>query len=396
MTSKRRLNDMDAAHPKNQRPETPLPDLRQAGFAASSTILMALLLGGCSSVPDAANPMEWYRGATEMVTGRVSSKEARAEAARKVDERDYPDNRIVPERPKVLSPEERKDIANGLVADRTNARYTQDRINRDGTPTRPLAPKPGEPAAEAAAHVSEPTQPPPPRPASGAERPQPPHSRPVPDAEPMAARPAPDAPPQQVAQTRAAEAAESVPPAPGVRAEPLPVAAPTAQPVATPVMRTEPTPSVQPIPAPVVRAEPAPVVQPVAARPPSPVDDAFRRRLAQSAPATSVAAPLVEAPPQPSVSATQRIANATIEFSPGQWRLSETALADLEDLADAAIRSGSRIRVVANATPMAGARNVATHRADAVVRELRDNGIPMNRIDVSTGSSGDRVDAGLY
>lgn len=357
---------------------------------AGSTALMAILLAGCSSVPDAANPVEWYRGATEMMTGRSASKEAREAAARKVEERDYPDNRIIPERPRVLSPEERKDIADGLVADRANAKYTQERINRDGNPTRPLAPKPAQteaPApAESSAKPAEASQPaaeaaPSPAPAAA----EPPRTRLAPGGQHSEAQPAPSVPPQQVAYARAAEAVQ-----------PAPVAAP--QPVAAP-------PSPQPAAVAAVPAsQPAVAAQPVAARQPSAVDDAFRRRLAQSAPATTTTASTADtAVVTPASMATPRLTRVTVEFSPGTSRLSDRDAYDLEDLADAARRSGSRIRVVASAQAtaqtaksMSQALALAIRRADAVTIELRRNGVPADRIDISTGNDGDRVDAGLF
>ena len=355
---------------------------------------MAILLSGCSSVPDAVNPMEWYRGATEVMTGRTASKEARDAAARKVQDRDYPDNRIIPERPKVLSPEERKDLADGLVADRANAKYTQDRINRDGNPTRPLTPK--APQAEAA-----PAQPAAPGPAPAAE---PPRTRPAGD-DHSAAQPAPSVPPQQVAQARAAESVAPPAPAPVV-APPAPVPSPVVAPAPVASVAPAPvaavTPAMQPPPMPVV--QPAPIVQPVAARQPSPVDDSFRRRLAQSAPATSTGATSADtAVITPAAMATPRITRVAVEFSHGQARLSDDDAYDLEDLADSAIRSGSRVRVIANAPAsantarsMSQALALALRRGDAIALELRRNGVPADRIDITTGNDGDRADAGLF
>lgn len=349
---------------------------------AGSTILVAILLSGCSSVPDAVNPMEWYRGATEVMTGRTASQEARDAAARKVQDRDYPDNRIIPERPKVLSPEERKDLADGLVADRANAKYTQDRINRDGNPTRPLTPK---------APQTEPAQPAAPGPAPAAEPQRP---RPVPSDDHSAAQPAPSVPPQQVAQARAAESVAPPAPAPAPVVAPAPVASVAPAPVAavTPAMQPPTPPPVQP------------VVQPVVARQPSPVDDSFRRRLAQSAPATSTGAtPADTAVITPAAMATPRITRVTVEFSHGQARLSDDDAYDLEDLAESAKRSGSRIRVIASAQAsantarsMSQALALAIRRGDAIALELRRNGVPADRIDITTGNDGDRADVGLF
>lgn len=389
--SKQRLNDMGVTHPVmghpvdghtgSHRHGTPQTCHRQAGLTAGSTALMLILLAGCSSVPDAVNPVEWYRGATEAVTGRSTSKEAREAAARKIEERDYPDNRVIPERPRVLSPEDRKDIADGLVADRANAKYTQERINRDGNPTRPLTAKPAQAGgatspAQAGGSTSAPVEAGPTAPAPSPEPAavEPPRTRLAPADQQSEAPQAPSVPPQQVAH---APAAEAMPPV----SAPAPI----------------------PIPPPTAAAVPVTAPQPVAARQSSAVDDAFRRRLAQSAPATTSATMADTAVVTPASLATPSLTQVAVDFSPGRTHLSDDAADDLEDLADAARRSGSRIRVVANALPtantakaMSQALALAIRRADVVALELRRSGVPADHIDVSTGTDGDRVDAGLF
>lgn len=352
--SKRRLNGMAEGDIKT----TPGGRL-QAGFRACGILLIGLGLQGCSSVPDAVNPLEWYRGATEMVTGRVSSKEAREAEARRVADRAYPDNREVPERPKVLSPEERKDIAQGLVSDRANAKYTQERINREGTPTRPLAPRP---VASEAAKPAAPAAP---------AAPEPPATTLAPGGQSRSEAPAA----QQVAQARAAD--------------PSPAAAP------------EPSAQVAPPPAP---ARPAATPAPVYEKPATAVDESYRRRLAESATATSMAAaPAAEPAAARPAAVTTRVTHAIIDFAAGKARLTDIDMDDLDELADAAMRSGSRVRVIAGARPASGsvaglnqALKLAVRRADAVVVQLRRSGVPADRIDVSTDSYGDRVEVGLF
>jgi len=87
----------------------------RTGLAAGSAILTAILLVGCSSVPDAVNPVSWYDG----VSNWVSSGD------------DAEDDTPTPKAEKV---------SQGLSADRTNAKYTNDTPNREGSPTRPLNP----------------------------------------------------------------------------------------------------------------------------------------------------------------------------------------------------------------------------------------------------------------
>lgn len=100
---------------------------------------MALLLvagmgvAGCSSVPDAVNPVEWYRGAAgwfESDEDQAQRGQARtaAETAPPLPgtNRDYPNLSTVPERPRSVSTiEERNRVSSGLAADRENARYAK-------------------------------------------------------------------------------------------------------------------------------------------------------------------------------------------------------------------------------------------------------------------------------
>lgn len=86
-----------------------------------------LALSGCSSVPDALNPVEWYEGTTDTVGGWFSDEEPQTEAAAdsSVDGKDFPNLASVPERPTPsTTADERAKIQQGLVADRNNARYT--------------------------------------------------------------------------------------------------------------------------------------------------------------------------------------------------------------------------------------------------------------------------------
>lgn len=93
-------------------------------LALGQAVLMAGLLTACSTVPDAINPVEWYKGASDLVTGRerpevaspVPGKDAKTEA----------------------SADQRKNLTKGLVADRGNAQYAEP-IRREVAPTRPLA-----------------------------------------------------------------------------------------------------------------------------------------------------------------------------------------------------------------------------------------------------------------
>ncbi|HVI51292.1 MAG TPA: OmpA family protein [Candidatus Sulfotelmatobacter sp.] len=95
----------------------------RVGLAAGSALMAAVLLSGCSSVPNAINPVHWY----DSVFSSEDDTPAPPETAG--------DKKV--ERP----------VAKGLSADRSNAKYTQDALNREGTPTRPLNPEVAKAAA---------------------------------------------------------------------------------------------------------------------------------------------------------------------------------------------------------------------------------------------------------
>ena len=50
--------------------------------ALTALALVSVMLAGCSSVPDALNPVEWYKGARDMVTGGDKTAEASKETAK--------------------------------------------------------------------------------------------------------------------------------------------------------------------------------------------------------------------------------------------------------------------------------------------------------------------------
>lgn len=253
--------------------------------------LMALLvmasgaLAGCSSVPDAVNPVEWYRG----VSGWFESDEDQAQRGQAQTaaetapplpgaNRDYPNLASVPERPKsVTSSEDRSRVSNGLVADRENARYAYTEPSRLSTTTAVPEPSP-EPAAAPSTRT----------PAANEQA-----SRTV--VEQLEALPPPPAPPTAAAP----------PPAP----PPAPVAPPPPAPQAAVPPPSAPVPATQLA---VQPAAPPPVAAPQATRPVassgrgSLLDQTYQAALAQQKAGTAVApaydAPMQNAAPPPSSS----------------------------------------------------------------------------------------------
>lgn len=148
------------------------PTARARGPARRGWTLFAAIaaatLAGCSSVPDAANPVEWYRGAEDWVSGEENPKAAKSEKPVPGADKDFPKLSTVPERPHVSPEAERARAAARLRADRERARYTDQRIRlQSDTAPRPLPPPapppaPSPPPSAGTSPVAPPPEPPPP------------------------------------------------------------------------------------------------------------------------------------------------------------------------------------------------------------------------------------------
>jgi outer membrane protein OmpA-like peptidoglycan-associated protein len=132
------------------------------GKAGGLALLAAVTLTqtACSSVPDAVNPVSWYKSTRDWVSGKdepadkgKSKLEAKAD-----DSKEFPSLTDTPERPVVSPAKQREQIAKGLVADRANSRYAEE-VRRDSgmgiapPPSRveaaPPPPAPATPAVSA-------------------------------------------------------------------------------------------------------------------------------------------------------------------------------------------------------------------------------------------------------
>lgn len=94
------------------------------------SLLLLSVLSACSSVPDAVNPVEWYKGTRDFITGKDEPAPPAKGESREARPAVAAENRA--------TAENRKDTPKGLVADRGNAQYAEP-IRREVTPTRPLA-----------------------------------------------------------------------------------------------------------------------------------------------------------------------------------------------------------------------------------------------------------------
>ncbi|HUZ72027.1 MAG TPA: OmpA family protein [Stellaceae bacterium] len=128
-------------------------------------------LGGCSWVPDAVNPVAWYRDLSGASKNDALDKnqpdQKRFDAGGKEP---YPNLASVPGAPdNALSTIERDKLEKGLVADRANAKYTGEHLEA-GMPVNSIVPPPppAAPSPAAAAPSAAPASPGSPRSSQGA------------------------------------------------------------------------------------------------------------------------------------------------------------------------------------------------------------------------------------
>ena len=181
--------------------------------------ILAGALGGCSAIPDYANPVSWYDG----VFGSDAKKTAAAPKASPTPSTDAANNSQfpaisgVPARPVNSSTaEDRKSIQSGLVADRNNAKYTDEELR--GRPSGSNAPPPVPQAPTPLAQSGQPQNggvpASAPRPAVAAQTLGAPPRPPAPVAQGAASAPAtPPVPAAAPAPQRFAAAAPALPPA---------------------------------------------------------------------------------------------------------------------------------------------------------------------------------------
>jgi len=130
------------------------PPRRKFGFLAVIAVCAAsATLGSCSQVPNALNPMEWYKSTAKLFTGDDDEVlddrktvwrdgQGRLRSARGTlppgADTNIPNLATVPARPRVSASEERRQVVEGLVADRSHAHYSSEAIQRQGEPLQPL------------------------------------------------------------------------------------------------------------------------------------------------------------------------------------------------------------------------------------------------------------------
>jgi len=330
----------------------------------------------------ACNPVETWRdwsGASkndpDPETARNTQNLAAGEAA------DYPNLASVPPPPnRALTAAEREKLTQSLIADRTNAKYSDERL-RAGFPA-----------------VSAPAPPPPPPPVPEAVNPAP--------AKPGESVAAPSAPaPAPAAASGEAPAAPAPPGEQGLRksGEP-PEPGPMESSLEMPKVRSTPNPEqVQaapppPYPVPSPTAANAPPTTPRLQSPPAPapLPTALDSAAYQPPPPPPVLAPLassgrsVQKPPAPATGAPV----AEIRFAADSTNLNDDDRQTIGRIVPLYHQNPGKIRVIGYANAGSGAAEqlnsfrAALDRAQAVAAALTQAGIPSDRIAVEAAPSG--------
>lgn len=354
---------------------------KKPNFAtAGALVLAAALLAGCSSVPDWANPVEWYEGAADAISGNDEPESARPSDAKVEQEtpggdRKFPNLASVPDRPAAPTEEERKRLAEQLTADRENAKYSEETIKRQSAVTPPPPPPPSTAAAA----------PTPPAAAATVARP-PASSTPV----QPSARPVPPPPPQTASVPPAPQSSPRLGPTPPSRppqfAAPPPRAEATVPPgSAVRSLANRPSPStrsVSRIGNPTFGAPPADIAASLGGGAPAAMSDGF---------APSPLAPIAGTRSAQQVAAGEPV--GVVRFKAGSASLSSRERQGLRQIAQVFRQRGGAIRVEGHASSRTRNMdpvqhhlvnfNVSLNRANAVARELVRQGVPKEAVFVS-------------
>jgi len=347
-----------------------------AGFAV---VGLPLWLAACSHVPEAINPVAWYRDISGNSSRDVKDQEGRNQQNLAAGgDKAYPNLATVPDEPdRVLSGIDRDKLQESLIADRNNAKYTRDQLE----------------AGRAAG----------PGTASSAPAPQPESQA---DAAPT--------PAQQSAMVPPVAAGQSIQTSPVPAPAPLKPAAPTAQNRQNggeqlPAESSLQTPEVRSVPqgeAPPPPPAPANIPQPPAASP-APVKSAAANPVQLTPPpaaARQIQTPPAERPAQSTLALrtpngsgrAMSVSVGDITFATGSAALPAAHTGPLSDIAGLYKQAGGRIRVVGHAEQGTGgdavqqqvaSLDLALDRANAVAQALAALGVPANAISVEAAPS---------
>ncbi|HKT17447.1 MAG TPA: OmpA family protein [Stellaceae bacterium] len=344
-------------------------------------VLAAVLtqLGACSSVPNAVNPIAWYRGITGASKNDDLGKGQNDANLQEGSNEPYPNLGTVPDAPETaLSTIDRDKLVDSLIADRNNAKYANDSL-RAGVSAAGVAPPPPPPAPGAPKTATS-AAPAGPQPSAAP-------ANPLPSSKPAAA-PSPQAQaPDKLAKVEAPARGSEAPPAESslqspkidnppqgeavTPAPPPPRIPPAGAAAAKPPARTQASAATPPTDT-IMAAPPPPQIPPPGRMPaPSP------EKTASAAPTAS------QSGEQHGVS--RHVADVT--FPPGSALLSDKLRDTIDSIVKQHSKDGGRIRVVGygeavGANAATTGFNLALDRAQAVAVALSDSGVPSKDISV--------------
>ena len=381
-----------------------------------------VLLSGCSSVPNAANPVAWYRdlsGASK--NDSLDKDQSNAQNLAAGGKEPYPNLADVPEPPdSATSAIDRDRLQKGLIADRTNAEYSDEDL-RAGAPAPSLVAPPPPPAAEASepsvasASLEKPVMPPGSvAPAAPAETPAPAPASPVASASlppPATAKPGAPAVPASAAappaaSTAAAPTTSTQAGMPKASSTQMEAAAPPAEKPQPPEQTASAESPLQSPTIPNVPAGEAPQPPPPPAIPAAPVVASNApSRSATSAAMPDAATTVFSGKRQPT--AASSIAVAAINFADGSAALTSEERDRLSELAAMQHDQGGMFRVVGHAASARGEEDaeqrldgftLALNRAKAVAQILGSEGVPSKQIlvEAAPSAAGDASIADIY
>ena len=93
----------------------------------------SFLASGCSSMPNWANPVEWYNDTKDWVVGGSNGKEINRKLEKRIIDKDFPKLSSVPKRPTQPNIADIRKLEQSLRSDRASARYSDQIINRQRT-----------------------------------------------------------------------------------------------------------------------------------------------------------------------------------------------------------------------------------------------------------------------
>ncbi len=397
--------------------------------ARALALVLTMALGACSWYPDWANPKEWYDSAVGDNVPPPPQQADAGPASVPGAQEPFPSLSTVPERPQApTSPEQQQALAQGLVGDRDQARYTSEALR--GTPA-------AAPPAVTPAPILAPA--PPPAPTLAPAPPPAPSLVPAPPAVTAAASALPQ--PRIVAQAAPPPVISSPPPAPYPQLSPAPsaplpsVAQPAVQ-QTLPWLRTAPSLTPMPAPTPAYAQVPRAALpfgfQPAVATDQGTLAQTFAASLAASA-ATVVTTPVHgvfdASTSQPLARGSVPVAEvvrqnynealsgrtaliaspgaingyaiqvASVKFSNGSAALSGTARRSIKGAAQQHKSRGGRVVIIGHASERTKDLPIATHnllnfklsadRAQAVAKQLMRNGVQASAVVIEARGAND-------